>query len=1112
MKKKIAAIITAAAMLTSCPDMSVYAENTDAVLTDDTAAVPEDDGDVIAVPAEDSEADAGHTAAGTLPRDMRAAVITPSVDFGDDDPELDAAYDEFARMGLNAVVIAGVSDDTAYYDLDRNTGDLVQKAAERAYSHGISPYVVLDLGSLMSGTDGDIDTLVSRVHRFTLANPCEGIIIDNYYIKRDINSFCGYMRDGSGIGYVNWLYDTSERYFRTAAEVIRETDSSTAAGIMINDMWANASTDPAGSATEDYFEAYSDGYTDTRRFIGNSYADFAMVRAYGSMTSVKLPFAEVTGWWGNVTASADIPMYVIHHNEYVGTDTVGWKDGEQLTKQVTALGDIGSFSGSVFNSFSALESDPLGSTTALVEYYGTQAALTAAKDDPDEPEDPEAPEETDGEETADAPAADEDNEPAEELPPPPKDLKMTSPSSLVFTTTEASVTFMGTIDETEPVYFNGTAMKLNGAGNFYFEQPLEAGLNTFKISHKDKTYTYSITRRITVLKSIDSAIGNGKSLSVDGGTRIKLNARAYKGSVVYGMINGTKVTMQEKEGTADEEESNSTYVRFSGVYTVPEGIIGQTQSLGTIKICGSYAGYSMEATGASVTVNALPEPPKPVEAVTVTEGVSQSGGDVIAELAPPHKEGEALKYIKTLANDTIVYDGKTVDDIPSPLFSQLPAGVLEVYRSTSGSYYVSESGKRIASSISALIDGTAITENKLLVRSIGTSNGSSYIKIKTDHKTGFNMRLVGNNYYTAWDGDYNVSDFTATHLYITFENITSVTSLPSFEYSQVFRSGKWDTVTEENGTKFRLILELRQPGVYFGQTSRYDDEGCLILSFSVPVNSLAGMTIVIDPGHGYGKSADKLDPGAIGEVVEQEVVLAIAKELTEQLTAAGASAVRLKTESEFLLTKDRPNYARQYGCDLFIAIHANKATGDARGVEAYYFTSYSEPLAAAISKEIAKYYQYNVYSDGADKDRGARYSYYHVTLQQDFPSILLETGFVDNIQDAMALASPTHRKGIAAAIVQGIKNYLARSSISSYISGYSAATPANTAEPAETAAPEETTITAPEETTVPEETAGPEETTVPGETASPEDTVSTEEPMFTGVTEASDNATQSDEE
>lgn len=117
---------------------------------------------------------------------------------------------------------------------------------------------------------------------------------------------------------------------------------------------------------------------------------------------------------------------------------------------------------------------------------------------------------------------------------------------------------------------------------------------------------------------------------------------------------------------------------------------------------------------------------------------------------------------------------------------------------------------------------------------------------------------------------------------------------------------------------------------------------------------------------------------------------------------------------------------------MFISIHANKIVGNesVRGTEVYYFTPYSQPLAAQLSSNIASYFTNNVYSDGADKNRGARYSYYWVTLQQDFPSVLIETGFVSNLEDAMAIVNAEHQKGIARAIVTGIQNYIARSSIS----------------------------------------------------------------------------------
>ena len=1076
--KKLAAWLTAlAAAVTSLTSIPAGAQEITPAAEIAPAAVLESGTDNAALTAAPAFAEADSADAGTetgvqtydggeytymfsLPHNMKASVITPGADFAADgqadEGELDGIFSGFASIGLNTVIINTMNGGTAHYSPDGGS-DAVTAAISAAYSAGISPYVVLDLSHIIadcrSGADV-IDTLISRVHRFALKYRCDGIILDDYYARRSAAAFGEYMENGSGVGYTNWLYDTAEQYFRAAAEVIRRTDNTIAAGFIINDMWANSSVNPDGSATEDSFQAYYDGYSDTKSFIEKGYADFALVRAYGSVTSQRLPFEEVTGWWGSLTDKYDIPLYIVHHNEYIGTDTAGWGGEDQLLKQLTIAKKIDSYSGSVFNSFETLKKDPLGSTKTLTSYFNEQINESSLFED----------------------------------------LKMTSPASLTFTTTEATVSFMGSFDSNFPVYFNGEQITLNDAGNFYFEKKLADGLNTFTIKHKSKTYTYSITRKITVLKGIGDAIAEGKTLTVDGGTKITLTANAYKGAKVYGTINGATVAMTETSGI-NEDDENSSYARYTGTYTVPAGKIGQTQALGKIHIYASYGSYSMEAVGASVTVNAEPEPVKPAAPVIIDTTPAEGSGETVARLEPAPAPAASttpagtVKYVKTLSDYTMVYDGKTADDIPTPLFSQLPANTLEVYRSTSGSYYVTASGKRIAASASTLVDEPAITKNELYVKSIGTSNGNSYIKLRLDHRTGFNMRLVGNNYYTAWNGDYNVKSFTATHLYITFENITSVTALPSFENNLVFRSGKWDTVTEDNGTKFRLILELRQPGVYFGHGSRYDENGDLILFFPVPVNSLSGLTVVIDPGHGYGKSATVFDPGAIGEVVEQEVVLAIAKELESQLKDAGAKVIRLKTESEYLLTKQRPIYARGLGCDMFISIHANKALGDARGVEVYYFTSWSQPLAASISSSVAKYYQNSVYSDGANKDRGARYDYFQVTLQQDFPSVLVETGFVDNIQDAMALASPTHRKGIAAGIVSGIKNYIARSSISYATEGYSVnsspsseqlpaaavTTAANTA--ATTAMTTAATTTVPETTTAADTTAPPEITT-----------------------------------
>ncbi len=1012
----------------------------------------------------------------TLPDNMRATIITPAVDFcldGTTDgvavtAELEEIFANFSEIGLNTVIINTVFEDGSYYNLDMNNDDIFDPtslAVSTAYNYGISPYVVMDLSHLLADcTDGtkQIDTLISKVHRFALKYPCDGIILDDYYLRRSTETFGSYMDNGSGIGYTNWLYDTAEQFFSTAADIIHMTNNSIAVGFMINDMWANSSSNPDGSETADSVQALYDGYSDTKSFIEKNYVDFALLRAYGSLTDGMLPFETVTGWWGSLMADYDMPMYIVHYNEKIGTTYTGWGAEDQLLRQLSVSKDIDSYKGSVFNSYERLMQNPMGTTSTLTSYFNEQINEESLFED----------------------------------------LQIISPAKLSFTTSEPSVTFMGSFDSNFPVYFNNSPIQLNDAGNYYFTKDLKVGMNTFTITHKSKTYTYKIERKIVVMKSITKSISEGKTLQVDGGTKINLSVKAYKGSKIYGMVNGQKVPMKETEKTnEDEDDANSYYVRYKGTYTVPDGIIGQEQNLGTIKIYGSNSGYSMEVIGATVIVNAKPQPVIKHEA-EMSDANSVGTGEVIGTLESIYKESDSVTYVKTSSDYTIVYDGKTADDIQSPIFSQLPAGTIEPYKSTSGNYYLTESGKRIPTSAATLADGYGIEKNALLVKAIGTSNGKSYIKINMDYKTSFNIRLVGNDYYTAWDGDYNLKAFTATHVSIVFENVTSVTKLPSFENNMVFSDGKWDTVTEENGTKFRLLLTLRQPGVYAGHGSYYNDDGDLMLTFGVPTNSLSGMTIVIDPGHGYGKTATSIDPGAVGEVVEQEVVLDISKKLASALQDAGANVVRLKTESQFILTKERPIYARGYGCDLYLSIHANKASGSAKGTEVYYFTSYSQPLASSISSSIASYFTKNVYSDGADKNRGAKYSYYHVTLQQDFPSVLIEVGFVDHIEDAMAMASSSHQKGIANAIVNGIKSYLSRSSISYASDGSTNVTvPENNNNEQET----EETTTAPPETTPEESTdisdASSSETTVPPESSESSDISSSE-----NVTETSTEA------
>lgn len=992
-----------------------------------------------------------------LPNGMRAVTLVPGTDFCTGEQtdaalaeELPALFEELSGYDMNAVLIQSDNESEKYYDLDMTSGrGVLGSVIDKAHEYGFSAYVQLDVNSLASeviAQGGGLKAGFSAaVHKFAMKYACEGILLSDYYTSDTPEMYAEYMRSGSGIGYENWLYESNEYMIRTLSEVIHRTSNTTAVGLLITDMWANSSSNEEGSRTADTVQALYDGFCDTREYIRHGYADMVMVKAYGTDSDASLGFDNVVSWWYDLAEENGVKLYVLHLNDRIGQYS-GWYE-DQLLRQLLIMESYDDIGGSCFNSLQGLRNNYLGSTDTLMKYFDEQINTSTLFDT----------------------------------------LQMTSPTQTSFVTYDSTVKFMGTFDENFDVFFDGEKVKLNEAGNFYFQKELKVGRNTFVIEHKGKKVYYTIERQVDVLRSIAQT----KDIVVEGGSRVTLEAVAYSGSKVSAVIAGQTVTLKEKSGASEDLDANSDYAKFVGYYRVPAGIVGEKQSLGSTSYYANYRGIEEYMTGGSITVEAEPEPPKEVESNFVDES-SVGTGEVVGTIAPVVTSSEYVTYIKTLNNYTKVYDSQTTGGMPSPVLSQLPAGSLDYYKTNSGDYVISTSGRRYKASDVTTFYDTGLGTNALFVKAVGNSNGNSYLKIHLDYKSTFNVTAPV-TFVDQADGPYGVSSYSPTKVEIVFDNVTSVTKLPDFNSCSLFSAGSWDTVERNGVPKFRLTLTLRQAGIYSGCGAYYDENGDLMITFNVPTASLSGKVIVIDPGHGYGKVVGKLDPGAIGNVTEQSVNLAVSKILEQKLTAMGATVVRLKTESEFILTETRPTVARSYGADMFISLHCNSVTNEqAHGVEVYYFTPFSQPLAKYINDNLVSYYDNKVYADGTNSNRGDKYSYYWVTLQQDFPSVLVEMGFITNERECMVMANPTHQDSIAQSIADGVKAYFARSGLSYSGSGSSEAPSGGNDTPDVPDTPD-----TPDTPDVPDT---PDQPTTPT-TDEPEPTVPTEDPAQPETTE-----------
>lgn len=229
-------------------------------------------------------------------------------------------------------------------------------------------------------------------------------------------------------------------------------------------------------------------------------------------------------------------------------------------------------------------------------------------------------------------------------------------------------------------------------------------------------------------------------------------------------------------------------------------------------------------------------------------------------------------------------------------------------------------------------------------------------------------------------------------------------------------------------------------------------------------NGKRDIVVAIDAGHG-GE-----DPGALSPVkgqYEKHVTLAISKELQRQINAEkGFRAELVRTGDYFIPLRKRTEIARKKGADLFVSIHADAAPrASAFGASVYALSergATSETarwLADAENQSDLIGGAGNVSLDDKDKmlagvlldlsmtaslssslnvgqkvlsnmggitplhKRRVEQAGFMVLKSPDIPSILVETGFISNPNEAKKLHSASHQQALARSITSGVKQF-----------------------------------------------------------------------------------------
>lgn len=228
-------------------------------------------------------------------------------------------------------------------------------------------------------------------------------------------------------------------------------------------------------------------------------------------------------------------------------------------------------------------------------------------------------------------------------------------------------------------------------------------------------------------------------------------------------------------------------------------------------------------------------------------------------------------------------------------------------------------------------------------------------------------------------------------------------------------------------------------------------------------NGKRDIVVAIDAGHG-GE-----DPGASGSrgQHEKDIVLQIARELQRQInTEKGYRAELTRTGDYFIPLRKRTEIARKKGADLFISIHADAAPSKA-AFGASVFALSDRGATSETARWLADSENRSDLIGGAgnvsldDKDRmlagvlldlsmtatlssslnvgqkvlgnmgritplhkqRVEQAGFMVLKSPDIPSILVETGFISNANEANKLATRSHQQALARSIHSGVRQF-----------------------------------------------------------------------------------------
>jgi uncharacterized lipoprotein YddW (UPF0748 family) len=195
----------------------------------------------------------------------------------------------------------------------------------------------------------------------------DGIVFDDYfYPDTKVDDAAAYKQYGGGLPIGDWRRNNVTAVISDIHSRIGNAKKNVVFGVSSFGVWANKSSNPAGSDTQAHVQSYYDQYADTRLWVHKGYVDYICPQIYWKIGYDLADYSKVLQWWVNTCKGTNVSLYIGFAVYKVKDES--WP-AQEIINQLRAAVKYPEYKGDAFYGYSDICANTNGISDALTNYY-----------------------------------------------------------------------------------------------------------------------------------------------------------------------------------------------------------------------------------------------------------------------------------------------------------------------------------------------------------------------------------------------------------------------------------------------------------------------------------------------------------------------------------------------------------------------------------------------------------------------------------------------------------------------------------------------------------------------------------------------------------------------